>query len=174
MYLISLYFDTDTEEKIKTYMKETVKRTGNDAMIAGNVPPHVTISAFHSYKEETALEIFRSVTTKVSAGRFYCASIGTFLPSVVFASPVINEYLQGAITTIYKEVICKEGVAADERYRPFCWMPHITIGKNLTKEQMQKAFAALQNQFAPFEGKVVKIGLAKTNPYTDLESYVFK
>ena len=50
---------------------------------------------------------------------------------------------------------------------PFQWLPHITVGKTLTKEQLRLAFEVLQHQFGPFQGVVTKIGLAKTRPYRD-------
>jgi hypothetical protein len=56
----------------------------------------------------------------------------------------------------------------DQRYLLFKWLPHTTLGKHLTGLQMKKAFEVMQSQFAPFEGRVVKIGLAKTNPYQDI------
>ena len=56
-------------------------------------------------------------------------------------------------------------------YQPFQWLAHTTIGKTLTREQMQAAFVVLQNSFVPFEGRVIKIGLAKTNPYTEIENW---
>jgi hypothetical protein len=34
---------------------------------------------------------------------------------------------------------------------------------------MQQAFEVLQNQFAPMDGKVVRIGIAKTNPHRDIK-----
>ena len=39
----------------------------------------------------------------------------------------------------------------------------------LTKEQLRCAFEVMQNQFGPFEGTVTSVGLAKTNPYENLE-----
>ena len=48
------------------------------------------------------------------------------------------------------------------------WLPHITLGKKLSKEQMQEAFAVMQEQFVPMEVTVSEIGLAKTNPHQDL------
>ena len=63
MYLISIYFDEKTDARIRSFMKQIAKRTGNSVMLDGNVPPHMTISAFHSYKEETAVEIFRNIKT---------------------------------------------------------------------------------------------------------------
>ena len=53
---------------------------------------------------------------------------------------------------------------------PFNWIPHTTIGKKLSKEEMKIAFDVLQNSFGMFSGRVVKIGVAKTNPYEDIFS----
>lgn len=50
-------------------------------------------------------------------------------------------------------------------------LPHITVGKKLSTEEMKIAFNVMQNQFGAFEGKVTKIGLAKTNPYYDIITY---
>ena len=57
-------------------------------------------------------------------------------------------------------------------YMPFQWLPHTTIAKKLSKEQMQTAFEVLQNSFGVFEGKVVRIGLAKPNPHRDIATWV--
>ena len=174
MYLISIYFDEKTDAKIQNLTKQIAKHTGNEILLERNVPSHLTLSAFHAYKEETALEIFRNVASQLSKGQLQFVSVGCFLPQVMFVAPVLNEYLHQISTSIYKEVIQYEDVVVGERTRPFEWMPHVTLGKELTKEQMQIAFAVLQNQFAPFKGAAVKIGLAKTNPYKDIETYVLK
>ena len=174
MYLISLYFDEKTEGRFRSYINQIAKTTGNDAMTDGNIPPHITVSAFHAYKEETALEIFRSVIPKITAGEVQFVSVGSFFPQVLFAAPVLNEYLYQISTAIYKEVTRYEEVVVGERTRPFSWMPHITIGRELSQTQLLQAFEIMQKQFAPFKGKVVKMGLAKTNPYMDIGSFVLK
>ena len=55
-----------------------------------------------------------------------------------------------------------------KNYQPFHWMPHVTIGKTLTKEQQLAAIAEMQKSFGVMEAKVVKIGISKTNPYMDI------
>ena len=174
MYLISIYFDEKTDAKIQNLTKQVAKYTNNETLLERKVPPHMTISSFHSYREETAVEIFRKLLPQLSKGELQFVSIGSFLPQVMFVAPVLNEYLHQISTSIYKEVIQYEDVVVGERTKPFGWMPHVTLGKELTKEQMQIAFTVLQTQFAPFKGAAVKIGLAKTNPYTDIETYVLK
>ena len=49
----------------------------------------------------------------------------------------------------------------------FPWFPHTTLGKRLNQAEMREAFVVMQNQFAPFTGEAVEIGLARTNPYRE-------
>lgn len=174
MYLISVYFDETTDDRFRSYMKQIAKHTGNNVMIEGNVPPHITVSAFHSYNEETALEIFCNIKKQVLSGELQFVSVGSFFPQVLFVAPVLNEYLHQISICTYKEVIKCEDVVVGERTRPFGWMPHMTIGRELSPEQLYQAFEVMQKQFSPFKGKVAKIGLARTKPYTDIETYVLK
>ena len=174
MYLISLYFDQMTDNKLRSYMKQIAKRTENTVMLDDNIPPHVTVSAFQTESEGLAIEIFERATRNLAAGNLQWVSVGTFLPQVIYVAPVLNEFLQGLSETIYKEMIGTENVVLRGNYQPYAWMPHATLAKHLTKEQMRDAFEVMQNQFAPFESKIIKIGLAKTNPYTDLTAFELK
>ena len=123
MYLISLYFDDVTNERIQSYMNQIAKRTGNDVMLAGKVPPHITLSAFETTQESEAV-------------------------------------------AVYISQICQ--VKIHQRYQPFSWIPHSTIGKQLSQTELKEAFVVMQEQFGMFRGTAVGIGLAKTNPYTDI------
>lgn len=174
MYLISIYFDEGTEYKFRGYMKQIAKHTKNTTMLEGNVPPHITIGAFRAETEMIAREIFHGITRQVSKGEVHWVTIGSFLPGVIYVSPILNEYLQQLSDINKKELNKKESIWTDQRYEPFSWYPHTTLGKKMTKEQLITAFQVLQNQFAPFIGKVVRIGLAATNPYRDLEIYELK
>ena len=174
MYLISIYFDEKTDKRIRSYMTQIAKHTENTAMIQGEVPPHLTISAFGADSEEEAREIFYKVSRNVKPGNLQWAAVGAFLPQVIYLSPVLNEYLQNVSEITYKEVVSSKNVSLKGNYRPYGWMPHTTLAKHLTKEQMTKAFEVLQGQFGPFEGCVTKIGLARTNPYKDIELLEFK
>ena len=66
-------------------------------------------------------------------------------------------------------------------FQNYALYPHLTVMQNiifplqnlkgaekLSKEQMQEAFAVMQEQFVPMEVTVSEIGLAKTNPHQDL------
>ena len=169
MYLISVYFDETTEKRISGYMKQIEKATGNTLMTQGNIPPHITVAAFQTEFEDDAREIFLRKKEELESGKIQWVSVGTFLPGVIYITPILNEYLHHLVETYYKEITGREGVKIDHRYMPFSWLPHSTLAKHLSKEQLTIAFEVMQKQFAPLEGKVTKIGLSKTNPYEDLE-----
>ncbi len=171
MYLVSIYFDETTNTRIRQYIRQVAESTGNSYMLDGEVPPHITISAFETQREEAVIDALEAVARVCEKGSLTWASVGQFFPYVIYLAPVLNEYLHGVSYTIYDSLLQVEGISISPYYRPFQWLPHTTIGKKLSKEEMQKAFCTLQNSFGMFSGEVVRIGLAKTNPYRDIVEY---
>lgn len=174
MYLVSIYFDEKTNKKIQRYINQVAEKTGNHFMIDGNVPPHITVSAFETQDEKVAIDVLGRVVEKLQKGSLTWASVGQFFPYVMFLQPVLNEYLHEMSCMIYDELCVLESVSVSSHYQPFQWLPHATIAKKLSKEEMQVAFEVLQNGFGMFEGEVVKIGLAKPNPHRDIATWELK
>lgn len=171
MYLVSIYFDEKTNKKIQQYINKVAEKTGNAYMLDGNVPPHITISAFETQNEETAIEKLEGVVKNLKRGKLQWVSVGQFFPYVLYIAPVLKEYLHEMSVTLYDTLVQMEGVKISPYYKPFGWIPHSTIGKKLSKEEMQVAFEVMQDSFGVFEGEVVKIGLAKPNPHHDIVSW---
>ncbi len=174
MYLISIYFDENANNIMRRYINQIAKETGNSFMLDKNVPPHITISSFEAEDEESVIKILKSVTKSLSQGKIQWVTVGTFMPYVIYIAPVLNEYLHSISDCVSKALKGLEGVSVGKYYRPFQWFPHTTLGKKLTQEQLQTAFSLLQKQFGVFEGTVMKIGLAKTNPYKDIAVFNLK
>jgi hypothetical protein len=87
---------------------------------------------------------------------------------------VLNEYLHGLSCILSEELQAIPDTILSPYYQPFSWLPHCTIAKQLSKEQMLQRYEVLQNQFAPFSGEVTKIGIAKTNPHRDIRVWELK
>lgn len=168
MYLISAYFDEITTFKIQQYIDQVAKKTGNTFMIDNCVPPHITISAFHTKHEEQVIGLLEQKITKLKSEIVQWVSVGTFFPNVIYLIPVLNQYLHTLSLNVYNCITQVENISISSCYQPFCWMPHTTIGKKLTNKEMLEAFQVLQHQFGTFSGQITKIGLAKTNPYKNL------
>ena len=168
MYLVSLYFDEQTDTHIRQYIKAVAKKTNNTYMLDANVPPHITISAFETKNEQLVIEKLDTCLKEKKRGILQWASVGVFFPHVLYISPVLNEYLHQMSLTVYEAIQDMNDTLIRKCYQPFAWLPHTTIGKKLSEEEMREGFAILQNSFGMFSGEVVKIGLAKTNPYEDI------
>ena len=171
MYLISVYFDNHTNVKINQLIKKVAEKTGNAFMVDGNVPPHITISAFETKNEKEVVERLQKCVKTFEPKDIQWVSVGAFMPHVLYITPVLNEYLHTMMVEIYDVLSEMEDTIVRKCYQPFAWLPHTTIAKTLDREQMQEAFKTMQEMFVPFEGTVVRIGLSKTNPYREVKMY---
>lgn len=174
MYLVSIYFDEKTSKKIQHYINKVAECTGNTFMLDGSVPPHITVSAFETQDEATAIKSLERAVARLRKGILEWVSVGQFFPYVIFMIPVLNEYLHEMSAIVNEELSSMKGIKISPYYRPFQWLPHTTIAKKLSNEQMRVAFEVLQNSFGMFEGEVVRIGLAKPNPHYDIATWELK
>lgn len=169
MYLLSAYFDGKTEKKIRKTIENIAKHTGNSFMVDNQIPPHLTIAAIEAISDDSPIAAFDELKGNLYAGDITFVSVGQLLPYVMYITPVLNEYLQFLSLKIEDTYKKFGNVRLNKYYRPYSWLPHVTVGKTLTKEQMRVAFAVLQDSFSPFDARIVSIGIAKTNPHRDIE-----
>lgn len=167
MYLITLYFDEKTSKELNKWIVQVAEATGNIFMTEHQVPPHMTLGAFEAPDEDTAGRLFLEMSFP-AAGEVQMVSVGAFFPQVIYVGAVYSEYLHELSQCVDKVLSGENTVRIRPNYRPFSWLPHVTIGKQLTGEALAQAFAVMQKNFHVLRGKVVRIGLSKTNPYQDL------
>ncbi len=179
-YLISLYFDESTNKQIHNYIKVVAEATGNDYMLANNVPPHITVASF-----EVSEEAERAVINMLEAGitealemmlqgEIQWVGCGAFMNSVLYLTPVLNLYLQTMMECMY-DVVTECGNETDIKvskfYKPYEWLPHTTIGKKMNAEELSRAFETVQGDFRILHGKIIRVGLAKASPYVELREW---
>lgn len=168
MYLVSIYFDTKTEKRLQGLIESVAKATGNTFMLDNHVPPHITVASVETKHENVLIARIEELVKQFEEGEIKWASVGTFSTQVIYVQPVLNEYLHSLSVFLSQELGQIEETICSPYYQPFCWLPHCTIAKQLSKEQMVQAFQVMQNYFTPMDGRVVRIGIAKTNPHRDI------
>lgn len=196
MYLISVYFDDQANKILQRYIDEVAKATGNTFMIDHKVPPHMTISSIEAKSVDVLRPAFESLAEKLAftrtragnsslgnnvqgnanqsnsnlgeSNKIQIVSVGQLLPYVLYATPVLNEMLQDLQEVVYDTFKDIEDTDISRFYQPYSWLPHITLGKKMDKEQMISAVKVMQEKFAPLEAIITKIGLAKVNPHEDV------
>ena len=90
------------------------------------------------------------------------------MPYVIYAMPVFNQYLLDLSMDVYCAFNQIDETKISKYYKPMSWIPHITLGKTLTKEQMLGAVGILQDGFVPMTAEITEIGLARVNPHEDI------
>lgn len=171
MYLISVFFDEKSNQPLEKYINRIAEVTENSFMTDNNVPPHLTISAIEAKSEDVLLPAFLSLKNQLKQGDIQIATIGQMLPYVMYGSVVMNQYLLELSTKIYDIYKSIPETTISRYYRPLSWLPHITLGKTLDKEQMKKAFEVMQESFVPMTATVSQISLAKANPHRNIELF---
>lgn len=173
MYLVSAYFDETSNKILEDYIKKVALASGNDFYIANKVPAHLTLLALEARTVEELIPNFEKLTlqdnTKLKSGEISIVTVGQLMPRVLYLAPFINEYLFDLQARVYEAFKDLPEVKISSYYKPYSWLPHITIGKTLTSEQMLRGVEVLED-FRSLNGKIVKIGLAKVNPHEDVRS----
>lgn len=168
MYLISIYFDKQTNKTLQWYIDKIAEKTGNYFMIENRVPPHMTIAAIEARNVDILKPAFETLNGKLYSGSMKVVSVGQLFPYVMYATPVLNQELFELSEEVYSTFFDIPETKMSEYYKPFSWLPHITLGKTLDKVQMQKAFQAMQESFVPFTAQYNEIGISKVNPREDV------
>ena len=168
MYLISIYFDKKTNKTLQWYIDKIAEKTGNRFMIENRVPPHMTIAAIEARNVDILKPAFETLNGKLYSGSMKVVSVGQLFPYVMYATPVLNQELFELSEEVYSTFFDIPETKMSEYYKPFSWLPHITLGKTLDKVQMQKAFQAMQESFVPFTAQYNEIGISKVNPHEDV------
>lgn len=166
MYLVSLYFDKQTDDILSNLMKQIARKSKNNYMLERKIPPHLTIGMVGQGKEEELLYYLDTCISQWSRAKIDIVSIGCFKPHVLFLATVLNRPLHEMCVDVNKVFSEKKS-----RYQPFHWLPHISMARNLNELQMQQAFQVLQANFTPLQGTIVEVGLSTGNPYHDVKRW---
>ena len=172
-YLISLYFDEHTNRQIYKYMEAVTEATGNDYMFVHGVPPHITVASFETENVETVINTLEPCFKSMQKGEISWVGTGAFMTSVLYLNSVLNEYLQKIVLEVYGCITAIPDIRISKYYQPNQWLPHTTIGKKMTKEELVRGFQAVQGDFKVLLGHSVKVGLAQASPYEDIMVWEF-
>lgn len=168
MYLISAYFDENTNKVLKGYIEKVAHATGNDFMLANNVPPHLTLSAIEARSVDVLVPAFEMFDGRISKGAIFLITVGQLMPKVLYVAPYLNGYLQNLEQQVFDCFKDIPDTSISHYYRPFSWLPHITLAKTLNREQMVTAVQLMQD-FKRLDASIVRLGLAKVNPHEDVK-----
>lgn len=168
MYLVSVYFDSGSTRKVQTLIEQIADVSGNHYMTEKQVPPHMTLSAIEARSVDVLVPAVKQLEGRLRRGTISFVTTGQLFPYILYTMPVLNQYLQEMALQVNHAVSDIPDTTISRFYQPHSWLPHVTLGKTLSKEQMRMAFSVVQDRFSVFEAQVTELGLAKVNPHEDV------
>ena len=151
-YAITLYFDDDTTEWIRTLTAQLAEVTENDFMTANNVPPHLTVGMFHVgeadvEKLKTLFEEFVTAAREDnSTFDISFSGFESFLDKVIFIKPEVDEKLAALNKLLHEKFLPHFEPGDNRNYLPENWYPHIALGVKLSHEQFEEGMTFLTAQ----------------------------
>ena len=173
-YAIIMCFDEDTEAYFNDIIRAISESGASAYMTDVKIPPHITVAYFRADKIEP---IINELDEKISAfkeGEIKWVSLGAFVPNVLFAAPVMSEYLLNACAEMNRLIEPFSTPGDDGNYLPYNWVPHTSLAVRLDKEGLNKAFDMASQKFTPIKGKSRRLLLAECNPYREIKAWSLK
>lgn len=172
-YAIILRFDSESERRLNGIINAIVQHGVNRYMLDTQIPPHVTIAYFETETITPILDVLSDYCDTCKPGDVYWASLGAFAPAVLFAAPVLSEYLLNACIETNRLTAPHAAPGDHGHYLPYQWVPHTALAVRLNQEELNRAFGAALQQFSAFGGTITGLTLAQCNPYKEVRTWTF-
>ncbi len=174
-YAIVLYMSSEKSAIIKGMINELAIKCGSDYCL--NIVPHITISAFIADDEEAVKAETEKLSKKLKKDEIRIASIGAFIPYVLYLAPIVDSYLIESCKIANETMLSIAEIGNKGRYTPHNWVPHMAVAQKMDREGLYRGFEALSEAFSPFSAAIDKMALIKweeDNPYQELAVYDLK
>ena len=168
-YAICLCFDKDTESSFNNIIMSIATSGASTFMIDSKIPPHIGLACFCTEDIATITDEMDKHISEFVASDIAWPSLGTFVPSVLFAAPILNEYLLNSCISINRLIEHYSTVGGNGFYLPNSWVPHTTLAMHLGREELVKAFDIASRQFTFICGKSNRLLFAECSPYKEIK-----
>lgn len=173
-YAISLHFPPDVNQMISSAVKSIAVATGNSFILEKNIPPHITLGAFHASKndESKLISIVEEFSKNQKTGAIQFKEIGNFKKKVLFLKPEKNAFLSQINSELHLLMLSEFEKAENGYYLPENWLPHTTLATRLNQNLFGKAFRIAEQIRLPLETCANEIAVYKCSPFKELKKFM--
>ena len=164
-YTFMLCFDDATETYFNSIMSALANSNSDFDLGHHDLPPHISIACFQTEKLDTIINEVDKNISEIKSGGISWASLGVFVPYVLFAAPVMNVYLLNACETINRLIKPFSTVGDNGNYLPYKWVPHTTLSFQRNHDELNEAFAVASREFSAILGKSTRLLLGEFSPF---------
>ena len=176
-FVVELYFDPPTEERIRDAWKAIDEAGISDSMPKGGYRPHISLGVCNRLELNTFTQELSTFAASVAPFQLSFPNIGIFSTSegVVYLGATVTEQLLNVHTAFHK-IFKKYAKEQREYYRVGQWVPHCTLAFGLSEDEITEAVTVCQQISLPVSTEVKEIGLVEVSPTgcQTLSSFNFK
>lgn len=159
-FAIEIFFDDKTDKHIRNIWEILKSKNITDSMICGGWHPHISLVVFDLDSIDTLIPVIKSFADNQNELPIAFTQIGVFpieYGVVYFAPTVTNTLLKfhadffSVFNTLTDEI--------SDYYRPDKWIPHCSVGLNLSIPQIEKTVSICREIGLPQNAVISKIAL---------------
>ena len=170
-YAVGLYFDSASEETLSRFTRQIAQSGANTYMLDQKIPPHITLACVCAEQPAPLIELLDENIARFNQGDIFWASLGIFMPAVLFAAPVMNGYLLDFNARVNQLLEPLGSAGENGYYLPNQWVPHTALAARMNRDELKLALNAITDDFAAFGGKAERLFLAQCDPYVERKTW---
>ncbi len=171
-YRIELGFDDKGENRIRNYWEKLKENKLNSYMIDSKSTPHISLAVYSDIlagRFEDELRRF-SRLIKPFEVRFFGFGIFPTDERVLYLTPKVSKYMI-RVHEDFNQHFVDFNDSINPYYLPENWVPHCTLGRNFSENNIKQAIEELSKDFNPFAVKVSKISAVEFFPSRELFTF---
>ncbi len=163
-FVVELYFDLSTEERIRGAWKTLDEAGISDSMPKGGYRPHVSLGVCNHLETNSLAQELTTFAAGIAPFRLSFPNIGIFSTSegVVYLGTTVTEQLLNVHTAFHK-IFKKYAKEQREYYTVGQWVPHCTLAFGLSEHQITEAITVCRRIELPVSTEVTGIGLLEVS-----------
>ncbi len=158
---VSFWFDPATDARVRAVWRELAEAGISSYMHECGFRPHITLVAFEDSDPASLLQVLRDRAGAVRALPLELYFLGQFLSPVetIFLAPIVTAPMLSLRAAIV-EVLAHAGRSpAGSQYDADRWVPHATLGTEMSAAQLSAAFEVCRKMPLPLTARVDRLGL---------------
>ncbi|QWW69740.1 2'-5' RNA ligase family protein [Rhizobium sp. WYJ-E13] len=130
-----------------------------------NIEPHISLAVYDGLDPEPLFRALDRFSDGMRAPVVRLSSVGLFPgpAPVLFAAPVVSAELL-ALHRDFHAAVDSAGAACWPYYLPGNWVPHVTLGEQLTPEEAGAAISGAMGLWQPMSASLHRISLVAFHP----------
>lgn len=158
---VSFWFDPATDAAVRAVWRKLAEAGISTYMHECGFRPHITLVAYDDVDPASLQRVLRDLTASVRAFSIELYFLGQFLApaGTIFLAPIVTRPMLSLQAAIVDALAGSGQISAGSQYDSDRWVPHVTLGTDLSTDKLSAAFEVCRQVALPWSARVDRLGL---------------